>query len=371
MTHCKDLRERTVWAWIALGAILIAGLDALTPPSVNVSVLGVGLVLFGLWSSRNSLIYFAAAVGTSLALLGLVLWPVGPTVFWEAAVNRLLSIAVIWTTASLCFQHKRKSAEDALDRLKRERATAEKELAARKRRELTATQEVIFYTLANLAESRDSDTGHHVERVRAYCQILAVELRKDPAFARVIDDQFLDDLHRCSPLHDIGKVATPDSVLLKTGPLTPEEFELMKRHTVLGSNILEEAISRKQEADFLTMGALIARCHHERFDGLGYPAGLSGRAIPLPARIVALADVFDALISQRPYKEPLSPDEVRNIIVAESGRQFDPVVVDAFQRRFGDFLHVQVQYPSKHTRIFGIAESLLAEMSEPQPQLAT
>jgi len=153
-------------------------------------------------------------------------------------------------------------------------------------------------------------------------------------------------------LHDIGKVCIRDSVLLNQGRLDPEEYELMKRHTTIGGDILEDTMSHLKDAEFLDMGALIARCHHERFDGGGYPGGLSGGVIPLAARIVALADVYDAMVSERPYREAHTPEDARRLIEAESGRQFDPRVVGAFLRRFEDFAEVQLRYPNKYVQVF-------------------
>ena len=153
------------------------------------------------------------------------------------------------------------------------------------------------------------DTGRHLERICAYSLILANELRKDPVFFGVIDNEFLTNLRQSSPLHDIGKVSISDSILLKPGRLTPDEYDEMKNHSAIGSDILQDVVANRDEATFLKMATVVARYHHERFDGTGYPDGLAGKAIPLAARIVALADVYDALISERPYKEAYSPED--------------------------------------------------------------
>ncbi len=365
-----DVRsDRKIWAWTALLTVLIEAADALTPDLLHVGILYVGLVLLSRWSSRRSFTYFVAAVGTCFVLRGLFAFAETETLFWVVAVNRLLIVSVIWMTAFLCVLSQRKEAEDSRIEFERARALAEnevlreaKESLEKKTQQLIATQEVAFYTLAKMAELRDSETGQHLERIRAYSHILALELQKDPSFKSVIDDRFLNDLYRSSPLHDIGKVAIPDAILRKAGKLTEEEYELMKRHTIVGAAILEDAISHKEGGDFFEMAAVIAKCHHERFDGTGYPLGLSSRSIPLVARIVAVADVFDALTSERHYKDSYSPEKAREIIVADAGRHFDPVVVEAFERRYEDFLHIQLRYPNKYTRIFGITESLLAEI---------
>ncbi len=170
----------------------------------------------------------------------------------------------------------------------------------------------------------------------AYSRIIAEQLSKSGPYASQIDEKYIDTLYRSAPLHDIGKVAIGDSILLKPGKLTKDEFERMKQHAMIGANILEQAVFHSSSGTFLAMAAVIARAHHERFNGTGYPAGLVGMEIPLCARIVALADVFDALTSQRPYKEPFPADVARQMIIEESGKHFDPVIVEAFLARFDE-----------------------------------
>jgi putative two-component system response regulator len=207
-------------------------------------------------------------------------------------------------------------------------------------RHTSAMQDFAVFALAKLAESRDDDTGEHMIRVRSYSQILAEQLRRDSPYASQISAQFLDDLHRTSPLHDIGKVAVSDTILLKPGRLTPQELGIMKTHTVLGAKTLEQVVSTSECGGFLAQAIAVAKSHHERFDGTGYPEGLRGEGIPLAARIVALADVFDALTSTRPYKPAYSPDHARRIICEEAGTHFDPVIVTAFKATFDEFLAV-------------------------------
>jgi len=215
-----------------------------------------------------------------------------------------------------------------------------KRLAEQRAQEIIALQDVAVFTLAKVAESRDQATGDHLIRMRAYSQILAEELSRNGPYVQQIDQPFLEDLYRSSPLHDIGKVGIRDEILLKRGRLTPEEFATMQEHTIIGANILDQAVLHSQGGGFLAMAALIARFHHEHFDGTGYPAGLVGEEIPLPARIVAVADVYDALTSARPYKPAYIPEHSRQIIECDSGRHFDPVIVAAFRARFDDFLRV-------------------------------
>ncbi|MCH8252737.1 MAG: diguanylate cyclase [Planctomycetes bacterium] len=195
----------------------------------------------------------------------------------------------------------------------------------------------IVVALAKLAEHRDNDTGKHLDRVARFCAILASDLRERPEYASVIDDRFLDDLEHAVPLHDIGKVAVPDRILLKPGKLTPEEMEIMRTHVDIGAETIRSVLDRTPDAEFLVMAEQIAYGHHEWFDGNGYPRGINGTGIPLPARIVALADVYDALTTKRVYKDAFSHERAVAIIVESSGSQFDPVVVDAFMRRHEDF----------------------------------
>ena len=211
------------------------------------------------------------------------------------------------------------------------------ELISLRTQQLTATQDMAVFALAHVADSRDPETGEHLQRMRRYAQMIADELADNGPYSAVVDKRFLEDLYRSSPLHDIGKVAVPDSILQKPGQLTPEEFEEMKKHVVVGGQTLEMARDRIGRGTFMDMAADIARYHHEKFDGTGYGAGLRGQEIPLSARIVALADVYDALTSRRVYKPPFTPDAAREIIVRDSASHFDPVIVNAFLARFDDF----------------------------------
>ena len=199
------------------------------------------------------------------------------------------------------------------------------------------TRDIAIFSMAKLAESRDSETGHHLERVRCYSQRLARQMMESSAYRDTIDDGFVRLIYETSPLHDIGKVGIPDSILLKPGRLTEEEFAIMRTHTLLGEQTLQAALEKYPEAQFLRFACDIVACHHERFDGSGYPRGLAGQDIPLCARIVAVADVYDALTSKRIYKAAFTPDEARQIIVEGAGTHFDPEVVQAFLAVAGDF----------------------------------
>jgi putative two-component system response regulator len=196
--------------------------------------------------------------------------------------------------------------------------------------EIAASQMATIFALARLAESRDEATGRHLERVQALCRLLAVEVSRRPKYADRITSDYIHNIFHASPLHDIGKVAIPDAILLKPGSLTSEQFAIMKTHTVLGAATLQFVLEKHAANGFIRMGIEIARSHHEKWNGAGYPDNLSGDQIPLSARIMAVADVYDALRSQRCYKKAKPHEESRDIICGGSGAHFDPEIVSAF-----------------------------------------
>ena len=195
---------------------------------------------------------------------------------------------------------------------------------------VTASQLATIFALAKLAEARDDDTGQHIERVQTFSRELAEQMRKMRLHVRHLTSSFIDHLFQTACLHDIGKVGTPDAILLKPGKLTEEEFTVMQRHCVLGSSTLAKVFKRYPDNQFLGMGVDVARSHHEKWDGSGYPDGLKGSAIPLAARIVALADFYDALMSRRCYRPAFSHEETCRMINEGNGTHFDPDVVAAF-----------------------------------------
>jgi putative two-component system response regulator len=205
-------------------------------------------------------------------------------------------------------------------------------LVAEQVKEIADSQMATIFALAKLAESRDDETGRHLERVQGLCGLLAAQMREQRGHASILDGVYIDNVVHAAPLHDIGKVAIPDRILLKPGMLTPAEFEIMKTHTTLGAQTLEAVRTEYAHNAFVDMGVQIARSHHERWDGTGYPDGLAGAEIPLSARIMAVIDVYDAARSRRVYKNARSHEEVRDIILAGAGGQFDPDVVAAFRR---------------------------------------
>jgi putative two-component system response regulator len=206
------------------------------------------------------------------------------------------------------------------------------------------TRDIAIFAMAKLAESRDPETGAHLERVRTYCRTLSQWLagQHDPGME--IDASFIQTIYQTSPLHDIGKIGIPDCVLLKPGRLSDREFEVMKMHTTLGADTLNAALEQFPDAKFLQMARDIALGHHERFDGSGYPQGLVGDNIPLSARIVAIADVYDALTSKRIYKNAFGHDVARSIITEESGSHFDPRIIAAFLATEQEFLKTRNRF---------------------------
>jgi putative two-component system response regulator len=242
-------------------------------------------------------------------------------------------------------------AKRARDWLRAQNSFLESEIA-RRAAENEVIQSVSIRALAHLAEIRDPETGLHILRTQAYVRLLAAQLEEHPRFSHILVRRFSDLLTLSAPLHDIGKVGIPDHILLKPGELSPQEWEVMKAHTHLGA----EAIATAERdidmpIDFLSPAKEIARWHHERWDGLGYPDGLRGEAIPVSARIMALADVFDAIISPRIYKHSTPFDEARDIIAESSGKHFDPEIVEVFLGNFGEFKAVAQRYHELHSGI--------------------
>jgi putative two-component system response regulator len=203
--------------------------------------------------------------------------------------------------------------------------------------EINSAQLAMLFALAKLSHTRDDDTGLHLERVQHLCKQLASALAEIPPYTFRIIPEYITTLFHASPLHDLGKVGVPDAILLKPGRLTVEEFEIMKTHTTIGAKTLESVHDQYPKNEFIKMGIEIAKYHHEKWDGSGYPEGLSGDAIPLSARIMALVDVYEALRARRPYKEPFSHAKSKTIIIEGSGQHFDPQIVQAFLSIEADF----------------------------------
>ncbi len=218
------------------------------------------------------------------------------------------------------------------------------ELVEARTKDLKAAQLASLQCMAMLAEARDSGTGAHVQRTGRYVMTIADYLASKGIRGREISRNEVETLTQASPLHDVGKVGVPDRLLLKPGKLTEEEFEEIKRHASYGAEILKQAERELGPIPFLVMAQTIAQSHHERWDGHGYPTGLKGEDIPLPARIMAIADVYDALRSERPYKKAFSHEKAKKIIVSESASHFDPVLVEVFLAVEREFESIAKKY---------------------------
>lgn len=233
----------------------------------------------------------------------------------------------------------------------RDKAEFLEQEVAKRTREVRAIQDVTILAMASLAETRDSDTGNHIRRTQHYVRALAEALRDNPRFSAFLTDATIELLFKSAPLHDIGKVGIQDRILLKPGQLDAQEFAIMKTHAALGRDAIEHAErSLGTDVGFLRLAKEIALSHQEKWDGSGYPQGLAGDAIPIAARLMAVADVYDALISRRVYKKPMPHADAVRIIAEGSGTHFDPDMADAFVRnnatfndiaqRFADAEHV-------------------------------
>jgi putative two-component system response regulator len=213
-----------------------------------------------------------------------------------------------------------------------------------------AVQDATVLAMASLAETRDSDTGNHIRRTQFYVQALANKLKTHPRFSAFLTDEMIDLLFKTAPLHDIGKVGIPDRILLKPGRFTPEEFEIMKTHTTLGRDAIEHAESALSvPVEFLKVAKQIAYGHQEKWDGSGYPEGDSGDDIPIPARLMAVADVYDALISRRVYKDGMPHEKAVGIIQEGAGSHFDPDMVEAFLAIQEEFRSIAARYADSDT----------------------
>ena len=235
----------------------------------------------------------------------------------------------------------------ALDRARKKLKVQNRVLEQRvqeRTREIQQTQDVAIYCLASLAETRDNETGNHIRRTQHYAKLLANYLQEHPRFRHRIDDEFINLLYKSAPLHDIGKVGVPDRVLLHPGGLEGEDWEEMKRHAQYGRDAILTAEEELGSTSFLRLAREVAYSHHERWDGSGYPEGLQGDDIPLSGQLMAVADVYDALISQRVYKEPMPHEEAVAIIIEGSGTQFDPEIIEAFITLQDEFNNIAIQF---------------------------
>lgn len=225
--------------------------------------------------------------------------------------------------------------------------------------EISAVQDVTILAMASLAETRDLETGNHIRRTQHYVKALAQKLKTHPNFGYFLSEVMINTLFKSAPLHDIGKVGIPDRILLKPGKLTEEEFETMKTHTTLGRDAIKHAEKELGiQVEFLRIAKEIAYYHQEKYDGSGYPTGISGNDIPISARLMALADVYDALISRRVYKEPMPHEMAVKIIIEGKGRHFDPDIVDAFLELQEEFQAIAARFIDNESDIKAKTEQL-------------
>lgn len=238
--------------------------------------------------------------------------------------------------------------KEARDILKNQNEILEEKVQKRTE-ELSIIKDVTILAMASLAETRDNETGNHIRRTQNYVKALAVQLKNHPNFCELLTPENIESLYKSAPLHDIGKVGIPDYILLKPGRLSPEEFEIMKKHAQYGSESIESAENKVNASQsFLTFAKEIAHYHHEKWDGSGYPKGLQGVDIPTSARLMAVADVYDALISKRCYKPAFTHETAVDLIIKGSGNHFDPEIVDAFCKIAEEFRQISINYADNH-----------------------
>jgi len=223
-------------------------------------------------------------------------------------------------------------------------------LVAERTRQIEKAKDAVTYSMGALAEARDNETGNHLKRTQYYIKVLAENLALTPDHADKLTAKIIDMLVRAAPLHDIGKIGVPDTVLKKSGKLTPEEMSEMQNHTQYGRAALVKAERDIGATPYLEMAKQIAYCHHEKWDGSGYPEGLSGVNIPLPARLMAIADVYDALISKRYYKEAYTHEAAIEFIQQHQGSYFDPRIVEVFVKNSNEFRDIANRYSDKNTQ---------------------
>lgn len=264
----------------------------------------------------------------------------------EDYITKPISASIMLARIKTQLQNKR-----AKDFLRDKNSFLEEEITKRIK-EISIIQEVTVLALTSLAEARDTETGNHIRRTQHYMLILAKALKNHPRFKDYLSGAMIETLYRSAPLHDIGKVGIPDKILLKPGKLSEEEFEIMKRHTTLGKEAIESAEQEiGVEVEFLKIAKEIAHSHHENYDGSGYPQGLKADEIPICARLMALADVYDALISRRIYKEPMPHAKAFEIIQNKKSIKFDPDIVDAFIECQDDCLAISKKYEDDSSTI--------------------
>ncbi len=308
-------------------------MNAMHPPAFFAYLLGLMLpLIFRVLVEQDEV---HTALGSMLMVFLIVM--LGSGHFMNKFI--LLSLRQRFENESLA--HQLATMNDALE-LKVQERTAQLQ---RKTYEVSQIRDATIMAMASLAETRDNETGNHLKRTQQYIRALAMQLRDHPKFSNFLTEDNIESLYKLAPLHDIGKVGIPDSILLKQGKLTPEEYKTMKMHPLLGGNAIAMAESGlPTPSRFLHIAREIANGHHEKWNGTGYPQGLKGEAIPISARLMALADVYDALISRRIYKEAYTHEKAVAHILQGKGEHFDPDVCDAFQSIQEEFRQIAEKY---------------------------
>lgn len=308
-------------------------MNAMHPPAFFAYLLGLMLpLIFRVLVEQDEV---HTALGSMLTVFLIVM--LGSGHFLNKFI--LLSLRQRFENESLA--HQLATLNDALE-LKVQERTAQLQ---RKTYEVSQIRDATIMAMASLAETRDNETGNHLKRTQQYIRALAMKLRDHPKFRNFLTEDNIESLYKLAPLHDIGKVGIPDSILLKQGKLTPEEYKTMKMHPLLGGNAIAMAESGlPTPSRFLHIAREIANGHHEKWNGTGYPQGLKGEAIPISARLMALADVYDALISRRIYKEAFTHEKAVAHILHGKGEHFDPDVCDAFQSIQEEFRQIAEKY---------------------------
>ena len=329
-----DLLTQVLLVCVLMG--LTAGaatMNSMHPPAFHAYVLGLMLpLIFRVMVDQDDT---HIALGSMLLLFLLVMLSSGHF------LSKFIMLSLLQRFENESLAHQLASMNDVLEHKVEER-TAQ---LLHKTEEVSQIRDVTIMAMASLAETRDNETGNHLKRTQKYIRALAMKLRDHPRFRDFLTDDNIESLFKLAPLHDIGKVGIPDAILLKKGKLTPEEFEIMKTHPTLGGNAIAMAESGLPKPNrFLHIAREIATGHHEKWDGSGYPLGLEGETIPISARLMALADVYDALISRRIYKKPFThADAVAHILLGH-GKHFDPDVADAFLAIQDEFRQIAEQY---------------------------
>jgi len=242
----------------------------------------------------------------------------------------------------------------ALDTLENQNRLLEKEVAQRTL-EIAMTRDIAIHGMATLAGTRDHETGNHIKRTQHYIKCLAQHLSKHPRFCEFLTEKNIEMLFKSAPLHDIGKVGIPDNILLKPGKLDKNEFDVMKTHAILGRDALPADDKKSAAIPFLNIARDIAHTHHEKWDGSGYPQGLKEDAIPVSGRLMAIADVYDAIINKRVYKQAFSHETAVEIILSQRGKQFDPDIVDSFIYLQDEFNNIAMQFTDHSAIKYGLS----------------